>query len=575
MMTITKSYMIFNKLSFQGWQLFRKSIIAPLFMLHFGLNQLQAQEPMPLTTPPIVNDLEAAPTSGINDIEGTTDEERVKTIYNKLVKARGDYRFQIPEVFLRNEVARAASIDYENLEIVLEKKAYDACLPYGDAAIAFLLGHELTHYYEKHAWRSGFAGNNSDLKASRSLKVDNNDLVSNEIEADYLGGFLAYSAGFGLFDKGGEIIKSIYKDYKMKDEIDGYPSLQDRVEFSKRSAAKLESLIDAFEMANMLNATGKFEEAKSYYKYILMHYQSREIYNNIGAANLYEALSYFDQKDLKFKYPVQLDLKTQGARDVSVKEKREALLREAIKHFNYAIGLDADYAPAYLNKAIALTILGEFDRALFLCDKEALELAVKKKLTKLITDAKILKAIIFTKTKKEADAKKILTDLANNNKSKLAKINLDIITTGIIPKDVLPNQANEVFDTIQSFNLKSIAKNRSPNFNTEKVLQINNSNIFFQWTEDTLNFKVYFNQISEPKFRNFIMLSKPGSEVKNSKNIGLGSPLSLITQTYGPAKQTLETPLGSILIYSNTIFILNEEDKVERWGNFSYNNKYF
>ncbi|MBK7305009.1 MAG: hypothetical protein IPI90_17655 [Saprospiraceae bacterium] len=107
------------------------------------------------------------------------------------------------------------------------------------------------------------------------------------------------------------------------------------------------------------------------------------------------------------------------------------------------------------------------------------------------------------------------------------------------------------------------------------MIQINNSNIFFQWTEDTLNFKIYFNQISEPKFRNFIMMTKPGSAVKNSKKIGLGSPLSLITQTYGPAKQTLETPLGSILIYSNTIFILNEEDQVERWGNFSYNNKYF
>jgi tetratricopeptide (TPR) repeat protein len=557
------------------FSIFQRSICVFIFLLNFTHNQLIAQDPVPISTPAIVSDPEAPPTSGINDIEGTTDEERVKTIYDKLVKARGDYRFQIPEVFLRNEVARAASIDYENLEIVLEKKAYDACLPYGDAAIAFLLGHELTHYYEKHAWRSGFAGNNNDLKASRSLKVDNNDMVSNEIEADYLGGFLAYSAGFGLFDKGGEIIKSIYKDYKMKDDIDGYPSLQDRVEFSKRSASKLESLIDAFEMANMLNATGKFEEAKYYYKYILMHYQSREIYNNVGAANLYEALSYFDQKDLKFKYPVQLDLKTQGARDVTVKEKRESLLREAIKHFNYAIGLDAEYAPAYLNKAIALTILGDYERALFLCNNEALELANKQKLTKLSADAKILKAIIYAKTKKETEAKKILNDLVTKSKSKLAKINLDIITTGIIPKDITGTPLNEVYDTIQNFNLKSIAKNRSPNFDTEKVLQINNSNIFFQWTEDTLNFKIYFNQISEPKFRNFILLTKPGSTIKNSKKIGLGSPGSLVTETYGPAKQTLETPLGSILIYNNSIFILNEEDVVERWGNFSYNNKYF
>jgi hypothetical protein len=212
---------------------------------------------------------------------------------------------------------------------------------------------------------------------------------------------------------------------------------------------------------------------------------------------------------------------------------------------------------------------------LFLCNNEALELANKQKLTKLSADAKILKAIIYVKTKKETEAKKILNDLVTKSKSKLAKINLDIITTGIIPKDITGTPLNEVYDTIQNFNLKSIAKNRSPNFDTEKVLQINNSNIFFQWTEDTLNFKIYFNQISEPKFRNFILLTKPGSTIKNSKKIGFGSPGSLVTETYGPAKQTLETPLGSILIYNNSIFILNEEDVVERWGNFSYNNKYF
>ncbi|MBK9643234.1 MAG: hypothetical protein IPO72_18620 [Saprospiraceae bacterium] len=61
--------------------------------------------------------------------------------------------------------------------------------------------------------------------------------------------------------------------------------------YPKESASKLESLIDAFEMANMLNATGKFERnQKYYYKYILMHYQSREIYNNVSCRKL-EAIS--------------------------------------------------------------------------------------------------------------------------------------------------------------------------------------------------------------------------------------------------------------------------------------------
>ncbi|MBK7693993.1 MAG: hypothetical protein IPI30_06660 [Saprospiraceae bacterium] len=91
--------MIFNKLNLQGWQLFCKSIFVFAFMLNSELNQLRAQEPTPFTTPSIINDQEADPTSGIKDIEGTTDEERVNAIYDKLVKARGDYRFQIPKVF--------------------------------------------------------------------------------------------------------------------------------------------------------------------------------------------------------------------------------------------------------------------------------------------------------------------------------------------------------------------------------------------------------------------------------------------------------------------------------------------
>jgi hypothetical protein len=81
------------------FSIFQRSICVFIFLLNFTHNQLIAQDPVPISTPAIVSDPEAPPTSGINDIEGTTDEERVKTIYDKLVKARGDYRFQIRRFF--------------------------------------------------------------------------------------------------------------------------------------------------------------------------------------------------------------------------------------------------------------------------------------------------------------------------------------------------------------------------------------------------------------------------------------------------------------------------------------------
>ncbi|MBK9723170.1 MAG: hypothetical protein IPO78_16425 [Saprospiraceae bacterium] len=184
-----------------------------------------------LSTLPIVQTEQNVPTSSTNNIRNE-DFERILKIYNKLVNARGDFRYPVPKLFLRKEVSRVASIDYNKLEIVIEEKAYKTCLQYGDAAIAFLLGHELTHYYEKHAWRNNFAYAYSDLQIGQEMEKFH-DQTANETEADYLGGFLAYSAGYGMFEKADSIIIQLYKEYKLSDQLKGYPSLQDRIELAK------------------------------------------------------------------------------------------------------------------------------------------------------------------------------------------------------------------------------------------------------------------------------------------------------------------------------------------------------
>lgn len=73
----------------------------------------------------------------VENLNNTPAYDRCLKIYNQLVAARGDFRFPVPSLVLRREVSKVASIDYDRLEIIIEEKAYQACEPYGDAAIAF------------------------------------------------------------------------------------------------------------------------------------------------------------------------------------------------------------------------------------------------------------------------------------------------------------------------------------------------------------------------------------------------------------------------------------------------------
>jgi hypothetical protein len=107
-------------------------------------------------------------TSSVDSIQ----YRRVLNIYNRLVQARGDFRYPVPTFNLSTEEEHCAFINYKLLEIQLEVKALEVCNSFGadsETAIAFLLAHELTHYYEKHGWRNSFAEDFKNLKYWKEL----------------------------------------------------------------------------------------------------------------------------------------------------------------------------------------------------------------------------------------------------------------------------------------------------------------------------------------------------------------------------------------------------------------------
>ena len=291
-----------------------------------------------------------------DNLNHTDEYDHILGIYERLVEAKGDRRMSVPKLSLRKEEGYVASVDYHLADISLEKKAYDVAKKYGDQAIAFLLSHELIHYYEKHGWRKQFSDEVSDLETSRVLKLTE-DGYSNEVQADVLGGFLAYSAGFGLFDKGDSLINALYKGYGFTDQMTGYPSKQDRIELSKRNKIQIEKMTSIFEAATYMTIIGKYNEAYAYYGHLLNRYQSAELYNNAGLTCLLSGVSKLDSTLIPFRFPFFADLEfNRGSRNASVRSEVQITVDEAIAHFKSANIMNPAHMPSYINLVSAYLI---------------------------------------------------------------------------------------------------------------------------------------------------------------------------------------------------------------------------
>ena len=499
------------------------------------------------------------------NIESGEKYERVLRIYNALAEARGDRRYPLPKLVLQNAEYRVALINYQDLEIILEEKAFDVCDafgPDGDAALATLLGHELSHYYEKHAWRRNFVANYYDLNIG--IRLDSlHDDVTNETQADYFGGFLAYSAGFGLFEQGTALIDSLYKAYGIPDQISGYPSLTDRQILSQRTAEKLKRLISVFDMANLLTAVGQYREAFSYYKFLLQEYQSREIYNNVGVAAVLYALPFVEQQNNKFHLPLELDLESVGARGVDTSTLYLCLLNEAIRHFDAAISMDPDYAPAYLNKACAYLLLGDERRAQFYAAVEARQAAQRSNMPKVETDVDILLGILAARRGERAVAQAFFEAAAAYG-SDLAVVNLNILLDKPIVFSESPARGPDWSERIGTESIYDVA--REPIYDESKNVTINKDVHFLQGADTPfVDRQLFINYSLEDHKYSVFLLNQPGYTGQTARGIQLGVSYVEIERTYGLAKRRIQTPRGQLLVYPDIVFVLGAGDTLEHW----------
>jgi len=233
----------------------------------------------------------------------------------------------------------------------------------------------LAHYYNDDTFCSDFAfaikDKNNEL--SNKLKyLSKLEKIKLETEADHKGLFYALMAGYNPLDIYPLLLDKIYANYNLPNEMEGYPSLEERKAINLQVQKKVMHLYNSFIAGIKAFEKDNYDEAIKQFEELNKSFPSRENYNNLGVAKTMKAiqnkpLSRAESKyPDRFKYPLSIDKESRLKQSVSYRsalsdkqyQEMIALLKSAQKDFEKAISLDTNYTQSYINLACVYDLLG-------------------------------------------------------------------------------------------------------------------------------------------------------------------------------------------------------------------------
>jgi tetratricopeptide (TPR) repeat protein len=357
-----------------------------------------------------------------------TPEEKskiVEKVYNRVYSSIGTAE-EKPKFLFDTKQSSLIAYMMNNKDgfpmIGFEEKAFDICATFGarrDDAIAYLIGHEISHHNLKHHWGKQFASAYSVSSLGKMIKgIDSESIVRFETQADERGGILCYLAGYNTSGISEKLLRDLYAAYGIQDGP-RYPTLDERVQISKDQDSIVSTYVKVFEAGNYAMLMAEYDVAIECYEFLIgKAFHSREIYNNLGVIYFLKASEMTDESDLKFIYPVEIDLQSRINRGGTkgfgndVKE----IFEKAFDKFERASIFDKTYSTASLNMACVLSVLGRYDEA-EIASLKAQKLAKDEGRTSVLNNAKLVMAIIH-QLNPEGDkdkSKKILDELVALN----------------------------------------------------------------------------------------------------------------------------------------------------------------
>lgn len=411
-------------------------------------------------------------------IAKTTMEATASRIVDDLYETMGNKVYPRPQVVVVNclDIGNCAGARYKKRSnvIELEDHLYNVCRSFGKDslnALAFVLGHELGHFYNNHQVESsGFGDNNN---------VDTD--VEKEHLADIHGIFNAYLAGYDIRSIVPKLLDAIYEAYQLKGQpMYSYPSLADRQHTPNEVLEQVNKLIHVFELANYLSAIGSYDAAASSYQYILGYYKGKEIYNNLGVCYSLHAMNFTDVDYDLYLFPFELDLDTRLKKDKSGTgidalsrediRKRTELLNNAMIQFKIVSKMDKSYLLDDLNRICVHILNQEYGQAQQYFQASAIEKKAFYLNKNPLEKAKIelVRALMLVYDwNGQQEAIQIWTDLSTHSNEGIAyqaQYNLAILTGKKTPSCESDYECYEPVNTNQSVDQFQFSKQNGNGF---------------------------------------------------------------------------------------------------------------
>ncbi|MEM6317089.1 MAG: M48 family metalloprotease [Bacteroidota bacterium] len=480
----------------------------------------------------------------------------IQSIFSELTVAVGDKSRTLPKVVVRQEKRFGASYKRSENTIFIEQTAIDICNTLGEdakSAVAFLLGHELTHYYQKHDWQE--AGFTTGFLTNAAIFQKH---IHHEREADTYSAFITHLAGYNSIKILPELLDKIYQAYGLVGkELRSYPTLAERKAVANEVCKTVQGLIDIYQVGNYLYALGKYEEALVSYEYLLKYVRYKELYNNIGLCALYAALPA-TRRDFPFDYPLTLDTNVPLRAPSSF--TKDELLQKAIYHFAEATTYDASYFVSYLNLVCAYDLAGEFDKVdplLRSLKKIAFQAEEQQQLN-------LLEGIqAFRRQQKEVALdyfSRVATNPTFPKLADLANTNLQIVQGQKVQRKA-GYQPPRLADKIDGINLLFYENEAADNFLLRDE-PLHQQSVLIHSLKSS---KIYLFKSNEQVTK--IQFTK-APNARTSHNIGIGSSIRQIEVAYPNTEKRLVAHTNGVYLLleaKGLLFNLDKQNRVLEW----------
>ena len=357
--------------------------------------------------------------------QSSNTKKQVQFVFDKLIPVYGSAKSAPKCVVIKKvnfPVLPASYTTKNGPTIQIDEALYKVCQTFGKDslnALAIVMSHELTHYYNDHTFCSDYAFAN--FKSNTTLKskigqASSSARIEKESEADIKGFFYAAAAGFQPHGLQGLLIGKIYTAYKLSDEQKGYPTKKERIAIANNAEKIAAQLYEYFKNGLIAIENKRYDEAIELFTKANSQVPFRENWNNIGIANTRKALILKENSEdeklfpQKFLYPLEVENKSRLNKEVTRSlddnsEEMVQLLKAAQKDFQEAIRLDPNFTKGYINLACVYDLLGNPNAAIGTI-KDLKPIEQQKS-----TDAQRILAIAYFHDKQENKANDIWNEL--------------------------------------------------------------------------------------------------------------------------------------------------------------------